>query len=121
MNSAYYINERATEHCAQMTLSNLVQLTGAPDVDGLYHKTTTSSKPPSRNQLHIYPNRVRKTCLAEAGSHLASVSWKDDKAARRYKVPALQTSKVSGTRRDIPWLYRQGSRFARIQHKVSGI
>ena len=57
--SLHYTNERATEHCAQMTLSNLVKLSGAPDVDRSYHESTTSSKPPSRNQRQL---------IAEKGS-----------------------------------------------------
>jgi len=50
MNSVLSINERATEHCAQMTPSDLVEVWSPPDVDGSYHESPTSSKAPSTDQ-----------------------------------------------------------------------
>ena len=64
---AYSISERATEHCAQMTLSNLVQLPGAPDVGTSYHESPTSSKPLSRNQ-RCFNQFDRKTVCFDGGS-----------------------------------------------------
>ena len=47
--SAYCINERP-ESITLTSLSNLVKLSGTPDVGKVYHKTPTSSKPLSRSQ-----------------------------------------------------------------------
>lgn len=45
-----YIAESPNRHCVESGLSNLVSLSGTPDVGTSYHEYPTSSKPLSRNQ-----------------------------------------------------------------------
>ena len=65
-NSLLYINERATEHCAQMALSDLVSLWRAPDVDESYHESTTSCKASSTDQ-RCFSQFDRKTDCFDGG------------------------------------------------------
>jgi len=66
MNSVLSINERATEHCAQMAPSDLVCAWSPPDVDGSYHESPTSSKALSTDQ-RCFSQFDRKTDCFDGG------------------------------------------------------
>ena len=115
--SAYSINERATKHCARMTLSNLVWLEYLDTRQDKSNTTSCVNVEPNRNQ-RCFPwlNRITLSQMPE-GSNLMS---------NQTQAMSTPDNLVGGAVTCEPYLPLvgpkppcKGGSYARIQHKGS--